>query len=98
MVNTVKDILKDIPIYNLPGNKKDIIMEEKIDKNKGKEKAEQKGSKFKLTSAITGYYIKIGGSIMNSKDNFWKVKKKEKSKSPFLISKIVHFFCKIQWK
>ena len=45
-------------------------MEEKIDKNKGKEKAEQKGSKFKLTSAITGYYIKIGGSIMNSKDNF----------------------------
>ena len=33
-------------------------MEEKIDKNKGKEKAEQIGSKSKLTSAKTGYYIK----------------------------------------
>ena len=76
-VKTVKDILGDEPVYGLAGNKKDLIMEEKIDEEKGKEKAEQIGAKFKLTSAKNGvnginefmkqlledYIIKNGGSI-----------------------------------
>ena len=50
-VETVKEILGDSPIYGLIGNKKDLFMNEVIDEDTGKNKAEEIGALFKLTSA-----------------------------------------------
>ncbi len=96
-VKTVKDILGETPVYGLAGNKKDLIMEEKIDEEKGKEKAEKIGAKFKLTSAKNGvnginefmkqlledYIIKNGGSIKEETKGQSLQEKKEKKKSKF---------------
>ena len=50
-VETVKEILGESPIYGLIGNKKDLFMNEVIDEDTGKNKAEEIGALFKLTSA-----------------------------------------------
>ena len=47
----VKDILGDTPIYSLVGNKKDLFFKEEIDEDTGRNKAEEIGAIFKLTSA-----------------------------------------------
>ena len=52
-VNTVKEILGDIPIYALAGNKKDLFIKEEVEEDLGREKAEKIGALFKLTSAKT---------------------------------------------
>ena len=57
-VKTVKDILGDEPIFGLAGNKKDLFLKEKVNEEQGRQKAEQIGASFKLTSAKTGYGIK----------------------------------------
>jgi small GTP-binding protein len=52
-VNTVKEILGDIPVYALAGNKKDLFIKEEVEEDLGREKAEKIGALFKLTSAKT---------------------------------------------
>ncbi len=53
-IKNVKDILGDEPVYGVAGNKKDLIMKEKVKEEQGIELAEKIGAKFKLTSAKTG--------------------------------------------
>ena len=50
---TVKDILGEKPVYGLFANKKDLYMHEKVDEETGRNKAEEIGAIFKLTSAKT---------------------------------------------
>jgi len=52
-VNTVKEILGDAPVYALAGNKKDLFINEEVEEDLGREKAEKIGALFKLTSAKT---------------------------------------------
>ena len=52
-VTTVKEILGESPVYGLVGNKKDLYMNEKIDEDTGRNKADEIGALFKLTSAKT---------------------------------------------
>ena len=49
--NTVKDILKDEPVFGVVGNKRDLYLEEDVTENEGKEYAAAKNIKFKLVSA-----------------------------------------------
>ena len=56
-VNTVKDILKDEPIFGLAGNKKDLFQNEVVDEEEGEKKAQEIGALFKLTSAKSGLGI-----------------------------------------
>ena len=49
--NTVKDILKDEPVFGVVGNKKDLYLQEKVTEDEGKEYASAKNIKFKLVSA-----------------------------------------------
>ena len=56
-VTTVKDILKDEPIFGLAGNKKDLFQNEVIDEEEGEKKAKEIGALFKLTSAKSGLGI-----------------------------------------
>ena len=50
-VKTVKESLDGTPIFALFGNKKDLYLEEQVDENEGKNKGEEIGAYFKLTSA-----------------------------------------------
>ena len=50
-VTTVKEILGEEPVYGLVGNKKDLYMNEEIDEDTGRNKADEIGALFKLTSA-----------------------------------------------
>ena len=50
-VNIVKEILGDSPVYGLVGNKKDLYINEEIDEDTGRDKADEIGALFKLTSA-----------------------------------------------
>ena len=50
-VNTVKEILGESPVFGLVGNKKDLYMNEVIDEDTGRNKADEIGALFKLTSA-----------------------------------------------
>ena len=52
-VTTVKEILGESPVYGLVGNKKDLYMKEEIDEDTGRNKADEIGALFKLTSAKT---------------------------------------------
>jgi small GTP-binding protein len=52
-VTTVKEILGEEPVYGLVGNKKDLYMNEEIDEDTGRNKANEIGALFKLTSAKT---------------------------------------------
>ena len=52
-VTTVKEILGEEPVYGLVGNKKDLYMNEEIDEDTGRNKADEIGALFKLTSAKT---------------------------------------------
>ena len=52
-VETVKEILGDSPVYGLVGNKKDLFEKEVIEEETGKDKADEIGALFKLTSAKT---------------------------------------------
>lgn len=52
-VKTVKDILGDAPVYGLVGNKKDLFQKEEIDEDMGRNKADEIGAIFRLTSAKT---------------------------------------------
>lgn len=52
-VTTVKEILGEGPVYGLIGNKKDLFIKEEIDEDTGRNKANEIGAIFKLTSAKT---------------------------------------------
>ena len=52
-IKTVQDILGKSPIYALFGNKKDLYLNEKVDEEEARKKAEEIGAYFKLTSAKT---------------------------------------------
>ena len=52
-IKTVKDILGESPIYAIFGNKKDLYLNEKVDEEEARKKAEEIGAYFKLTSAKT---------------------------------------------
>ena len=48
-----KESLGNYPIYALFGNKKDLYLDEEVDEEQGKKKAEEIGAFFRLTSAKT---------------------------------------------
>ena len=52
-VKLTKEALGEYPVYALFGNKKDLYLDEKVDEDEGKKKAEEIGAYFKLTSAKT---------------------------------------------
>lgn len=52
-VTTVKEILGEGPVYGLIGNKKDLFIKEEVDEDTGRNKANEIGAIFKLTSAKT---------------------------------------------
>ena len=52
-VKVVKEMLGEEPVYGLFANKKDLYMYEKVDEETGRNKAEEIGAIFKLTSAKT---------------------------------------------
>ena len=89
-VTTVKDILKDEPIFGLAGNKKDLFQNEVIDEEEGEKKAKEIGALFKLTSAKSGFginefiqslleaYIKKIGDLPEEENNENKGQKRKK--------------------
>jgi small GTP-binding protein len=52
-VKLTKEALGEYPVYALFGNKKDLYLEEEVDEEEGKKKAEEIGAYFRLTSAKT---------------------------------------------
>ena len=52
-VETVKEVLGESPVYGLVGNKKDLFEKEVVEEEAGKNKADEIGALFKLTSAKT---------------------------------------------
>ena len=50
---TVKNLLGDKPILGLAGNKRDLFLEAEVTEEEGKNKAEEIGAIFELTSART---------------------------------------------
>ena len=52
-VKVTKESLGDYPIYAVFGNKKDLYIDEEVDEEQGKRKAEEIGAYFRLTSAKT---------------------------------------------
>ena len=52
-IKTTKDNLGDTPIYAIFGNKKDLYIDEQVEEQEGKKKAEELEAYFKLTSAKT---------------------------------------------
>ena len=52
-VSTVKEILEEEPVYGLVGNKKDLFEKEQVEEELGRNKADEIGALFKLTSAKT---------------------------------------------
>ena len=50
-IDTVKEILGEQPVYALFGNKKDLFLNEEIEEEEGRKKAEEIGAIFRLTSA-----------------------------------------------
>ena len=52
-IKTVQDILGKSPVYAIFGNKKDLYLNEKVDEEIARKKAEEIGAYFKLTSAKT---------------------------------------------
>ena len=52
-IKSVNDILGNIPVCAIFGNKKDLFLNEQVDEDKAKKKAEEIGAYFKLTSAKT---------------------------------------------
>ena len=52
-IKTAKDNLGDTPIYAIFGNKKDLYIDEQVEEQEGKKKAEELEAYFKLTSAKT---------------------------------------------
>ena len=52
-IKTVQDILGKSPVYAIFGNKKDLYLNEKVEEEIARKKAEEIGAYFKLTSAKT---------------------------------------------
>ena len=52
-VKLTKEALGEYPVYALFGNKKDLYLDEEVDEEEGKKKAEEIGAYFRLTSAKT---------------------------------------------
>ena len=52
-VTTVKEILREGRVYGLIGNKKDLFSKAEVDEKNGRNKANEIGAIFKLTSAKT---------------------------------------------
>ena len=90
-IQTAKETLGDEPVYAIFGNKKDLYLNEQVEENDGKKKAEEIGAIFKLTSAkcerenLHGYIIEL------VKEYIKKSKKGNKSNNEEPSQKKEHF-------
>ena len=83
-IKAAKDPLGDAPIYAIFGNKKDLYLNEQVEEEEGKSKADEIGAYFRLTSGkserenlnqyinelVEMYDIKYGQNIGGKKGNY----------------------------